>query len=39
MQVDLYNDHNMVVVVVVNIIKLNEINFTFVELYKTVRWI
>jgi len=39
MQVDLYNDHNMVVVVVVNIIKLNEINFTFVELYNTVRWI
>jgi len=39
MQVDLYNDHNTVVVVVVNIIKLNEINFTFVELYKTVRWI
>ena len=39
MQVDLYNDHNTVVVVVANIIKLNEINFTFVELYKTVRWI
>jgi len=39
MQVDLYNDHNTVVVVVVNIIKLNEINFTFVELYNTVRWI